>query len=67
MRVWLEPGWNFTEAENMILNITKAAQLGSEPNLVTLNFIVKSLEAGRTAIDDSNIWWTELQNACQQM
>lgn len=67
MRIWLEPGWNFTDAENMILNIADEARLGSGPGDVSVDFFVKSLEAGRTPANESNVWWTELQNSCEEM
>ncbi|CAL8079875.1 unnamed protein product [Orchesella dallaii] len=67
MRIWLQPNWNFTDVENMILNITEEAQLGSSPNEVTLNFILKSMEAGRTTPDDSNVWWTAVQDTCREL
>ncbi|ODN00378.1 Aminoacylase-1A [Orchesella cincta] len=67
MRIWLLPNWNFTDVENMILNITEEARLGSTPNEVTLNFILKSMEAGRTTPDDSNVWWTVVQDSCREM
>ncbi|CAL8116975.1 unnamed protein product [Orchesella dallaii] len=67
MRIFLTQTWNFTDVENMLLNITEAAQLGSSPNEVTLNFTAKPLYTGKTVVDDSNVWWTAVQETCGEL
>lgn len=67
MRIWLRPDWNYTDVENMLLDITEEARLGSEPNNVTLKFIVKSMESGRTPVNATNVWWTKVLDACGEL
>ena len=62
MRVRIRPGWNFTDVERMLNDIVEEAGPG-----VAIHFIQKSLISGETAPDSSNVWWVQLQRACQQL
>lgn len=70
MRVRLRSGWNFTDVENMLMSIVQDAHLGSDldpSNKVSIKFIAKTMETGETATNHSNIWWTVLEETCNEL
>lgn len=64
------PGWNFFDVEAMLNNVVEESRLGSKDdpsNEVFLTFIQKSMESGETVADDSNPWWTAVQDTCREL
>jgi hypothetical protein len=62
MRIVVKPNWNFTDIETMLNGI--AAESGND---TVITYLTKTLDFAQTATDDSNIWWTVLNQTCEQL
>ncbi len=68
MRIRNTTLWNFDNVTALLDKVVEAGRLGSnDVNIVTLEFLLKSMETEETVANDSNIWWTVVQKTCQEL
>lgn len=70
MRVRIQPGWNSSDVEQFLEEVVASARLGRDDdpsNVVELTVLSNNFNYGETIADDTNPWWTSIQDICGEL